>query len=238
MAGGGAETTGNGGAAPPRATVLIVEDEPAIGNVVATILEDEGYAATLLSQATSEAIRTAVGRLEPDCILLDSTGANARGDFALSWVEAVWAHARRRPVPVVMFTASQEAIREAEAAETERGRSIHAVLAKPFDLDALLDTVARAVGSVRSFDRSVRAEEARTAAMVAQLEAAGATDVRSSSRREWANFYAGTALSIIYWSQRDGVYYVLRQPEDAGAVRPVGRSHDLDAAIALAMAAP
>lgn len=69
---------------------------------------------------------------------------------------------------------------------------------------------------------------------MAQLEAAGALDVRSFTRREWVNFYAHGALTVLYWSERDGVYYALRQPQDTGALQTVGSFHDVDVAVALA----
>jgi len=202
-----------------RGSVLVVEDDPVVGDVVLTLLLDEGYAVALLGVAllgvpSPDAIRAAVGRLEPDCILLDGTGSGSK--YGKSWAHAAWAHARHRPVPVVMFTGDPAALAEAEARESARSAAIYAVAARPFDIDDLLDTVACAVGSVLRFDRSAAAEMGRTAALVARLSAAGATDVRSSTRREWMNFYAGDALTVLYWSQRDGAYYVLRQPQEMG----------------------
>ena len=40
----------------------------------------------------------------------------------------------------------------------------------------------------------------------------------------------------MYWSPRDGVYYVLREPAAGGAMRQIGRFHDLAAAVVLATA--
>ena len=40
-----------------------------------------------------DAVRTAMGRLEPDCLLLDSRGPADYGD---SWLDAASAHARER----------------------------------------------------------------------------------------------------------------------------------------------
>ena len=91
--------------------------------------------------------------MEPDCLLLDSRGPT---DYGASWRDAAWAHARARAVPVVMFTASAAAVREAEAGESARSRAagLFAVVAKPFDLDALLAAVAGAVGSAAPFNHS------------------------------------------------------------------------------------
>ena len=215
--------------------MLVVDDDPVLADLVRAALTDEGYAVAVLTTLRSDAIRTAVGRLEPDCLLLDSRGPTDYGD---SWRDAAWAHARDRAVPVVMFTASLAAQQEAQAGASARSRAagLFAVLGKPFDLDALLATVARAVGSVAPFDRAGRADTRRTAALAAALAAAGAQDVVTGTRREWATFTIGDALGLVYWSQRDGVYYVLREPAAGGPIHQIGRFHDLEAAVVLATA--
>ena len=57
----------------------------------------------------------------------------------------------------------------------------------------------RATGSVHPFDHTEGAERERTAGLVAQRAAAGATDIHPWTRREWANFYAGASprLTVI-----------------------------------------
>ena len=137
-----------------------------------------------------------------------------------------------------MFTASLAAIREAEAEASARSRAagLFAVVGKPFDLDDLLTTVERAVGSVAPFDRAGGADARRTAALAAALAAAGAQDVVTGTRREWATFTVDDEFGLVYWSQRDGVYYVLREPATGGPIRQIGRFHDLDTAVALATA--
>ena len=221
--------------APGRRTVLVIDDDPVVAGLVQDLLTDESYAVAVLTTLSSDAIRTAVGRLEPDCLLLDSRGPTDYGD---SWLDAAWAHARDRAVPVIMFTASLAAIREAEAAASARSRAagLFAVVGKPFDLDELLATVERAVGSVAPFDRARGADTRRTAALAAALAAAGAQDVVTGTRREWATFTVGDELGLVYWSQRDGVYDVLREPATGGPIRQIGRFHELDTAVALATA--
>ena len=229
-------TAGPPAASPQgRQTVLVVDDDLVLADLVRAALADEGYAVSVLTTLRSDAIRTAVGRLEPDCLLLDSRSPTDYGD---SWLDAAWAHARDRAVPVIMFTASLAAIREAEAGASARSRAagLFAVLGKPFDLDELLATVARAVGSVAPVDRAGGADAWRTAALAAALAAAGARDVVIGTRREWATFTRGDELGLVYWSPRDGVYYVLREPAAGGPMRQIGRFHDLAAAVALATA--
>jgi CheY-like chemotaxis protein len=55
-----------------------------------------------------------------------------------------------------MFTADQQATREVSQATSARSQmaGFHAVLAKPFDVDELVDTVARAIGYGVPFDPS------------------------------------------------------------------------------------
>jgi CheY-like chemotaxis protein len=215
--------------------VLIVEDDETVSEFVRAVLTDEGYTVSTLNAVAPEAVRVAVNQLEPDCVLLDSTTV---GEYGASWETAAWAHIRGRPVPVVMFTAHTPDSREAEEGTSNRSRlaAFAAVVPKPFDLDALIEAVAQAVGHVAPFMRSDAAETARTVTLRTKLEAAGARDIQTASRREWATFrWADGTLGQIYWWEREGVYYLLRYGK--GAPELVGRFYDLDAAINLAMLA-
>ena len=217
------------------AKVLVIDDDRDLDELLHAVLTDEGHTVSALSDFDSDAIRVAVGQLEPDCILLDGHGPR---EYGQSWVEAAWLHARSRSIPVIMFIAHWAAAREAEEGVSERSRAagFAAVMPKPFDLDRLVATVARVVGQGVPFDASAEAEAARTAALVEQLRAAGASEIHASTRRQWANFRNPRGAFIqLYWWQRDGVYYVVRHDESGGVLRRVGRFHDLDAAIALAM---
>jgi CheY-like chemotaxis protein len=219
-----------------RAKVLLVEDDAAIAELVRSVLADEGFAVSVLPGVRSDALRAAINRLEPDCILLD--GESSMAGYGTSWTDAAWARRRGRPIPVVMFTAFGEAGREAEEGESQRSRAAHfaAVLHKPFDLDELVATVRRCVGLVAPFDASPAAETARSRALEEKLRAAGAADVRAAARRESALFRAPDGgLVQLSWSEREGAYRVLRYDEASAAARFVGVFHDLDAAIALAM---
>jgi hypothetical protein len=147
-------------------------------------------------------------------------------------------HARGRRVPVVMFTVEGQALQEAREATTSRSQAaaFAAILSKPFDVDELVDSVAQAVGQRIPFDLSLQAESLRTNQLREKLEAAGAREIHTSTRREWANFRTqdGTLVQM-YWWQRDGVYYVMRHAESGGRIEQVGRFYDMDAAVALAV---
>jgi len=219
-----------------RRRVLVVDDDQGLREVVTATLTDEGYQVTSLDHVNDDAIRAAIGRFEPDCILLD--GAQAI-EFAESWSTAADVRHRQRAVPTVMFTAHASDAAEAVAGTSHRAieAGFAGVIRKPFSLDELLGSIERAVGMIEPFNRSQRVEEARTADLVSRLVAAGATDVRPSTRREWANFRnpAGTDMQL-YWSQSTGAYLVARYSAARARLEVIGRFYDLSAAIDAATA--
>jgi CheY-like chemotaxis protein len=217
-----------------RRRVLCVDDDRDVAEVVQAVLVDEGYEVTCLYDISDDALPRVIGQFEPDCVLLDGTQATEYGG---SWDAAKWLHLRRRRVPVVMLSAHT-----ADAAEAREGTSrramaadFAAVVVKPFHIDELLTAVATAVGRSEPFGRTAAAEAERTRQLVADLEAAGATDVQPSSRREWATFRDpdGTVMQL-YWWQARGVYQVGRY-DDEGRMWMVGQFVDRQTAIDLAL---
>ncbi len=227
--------------APEPATetprVLLVDNDPGIRDLVHAVLTDEGYEVHALAETDHEAIAAAVGRIEPDCILLD--GAHGPG-FGDSWGSAAYLATRARAVPTVMFTAHTRAVHEAREGTTERARAARfaAVVPKPFLVDELVAAVESASGRSQPFDRSELGEHRRTAELVEELQAAGATDIRTGDRREWATFMPRDASRIhqLYWWQRKGVYMVGRNDDEA-RLELIGQYFERDAAIAAAMEA-
>lgn len=215
--------------------VVIADNDANVSEVVKAILTDEGYAVSTLEQTDHASIAAAVGKLEPDCILLDGA---AESGFGGSWTEAAYLASRTRPVPAIMFTAHADAVQEAreEASERATAARFAAVVAKPFDLDELLDAVAYAAGKSERWDRSDAADGDRTARLAAELEAAGALDIRTSNRREWATFTSPTDARIyqLYWWQQLGRYVVGRYDPDA-RLEIVGQFFERHAAIAAAL---
>jgi CheY-like chemotaxis protein len=126
-----------------RGSVLVVEDDPNLATLVAEVLGDEGFVVSLLDPR-SGAIRAEVACLEPDVVLLDGPGGTGYGS---SWTDAVWLHEREHPIPVIMFTGHAGDLAEARCGASERSQraAFAGLLAKPFELEALVELVARAV---------------------------------------------------------------------------------------------
>ena len=215
--------------------VLVVDNDADISELVTAVLSDEGYAVTTLHDTDHQSVAAAVGQLEPDCILLDSAEGPT---FGGSWDAAAYLSRRERAVPTVMFTAHVQAVAEARDHTSERAvdADFAGIVSKPFVLDDLLDAVERAAGRSKRFDRSEDADRARTSALVEQLRDAGATDIRTSERREWATFVSphDDRIYQIYWWQRKGVYMVGRYDDDA-RLELVGQFFERIAAIGAAL---
>ncbi|MBA2449972.1 MAG: response regulator [Chloroflexi bacterium] len=111
--------------------ILVVDDDEGIGEFVGLALSDEGYeVATALHGAVALEV---IGRQAPDVILLDMRMPIMDGwEFARRYRERPGPHA-----PIVVMTAARDAATRASEIEAD------GVLAKPFDLDALLEIVAR-----------------------------------------------------------------------------------------------
>lgn len=110
--------------------ILVVDDDPALRGIVADLLEVEGHRVERAGNG-QEALE-AVERRLPSLVLLDMRMPTVDGRaFVQSLAE------RGIEVPIIVMTAAQDA----RAWATEIGAAD--VLAKPFDVDNLLQTVAR-----------------------------------------------------------------------------------------------
>ncbi len=111
--------------------VLVVDDDPGIRDVLLMALSDEGYD-VLVAPNGQVALRFAAEQ-PPDVILLDYAMPVCDGPtFAAAYRGQPPPHA-----PIVLVTASHEAQRRAQEVRADD------YLGKPFDLDHLLDLVAR-----------------------------------------------------------------------------------------------
>jgi CheY-like chemotaxis protein len=108
--------------------VLVVDDDPLIREVVAEMLDLEGYAVE--TAANGQEALAAVRRSEPRVVLLDM-----RMPVLDGWGFAQAIHQRGQQLPIVVMTAAHDAARWARDVGAQR------VLPKPFELADLLSAV-------------------------------------------------------------------------------------------------
>ena len=224
-------------AAGERRRVLIVDNDRDLSEILRAVLQDEGYDVAVLIDLSPDAIAAMVGIHEPDAVLLD--GDSEWAGYGSSWAQAAQLSRRGRKVPVIMFTAHAGDVAEARLAESDRSRDAKfaGIIAKPFDVDELLETVARAVGTAEVFNRSAAADAARSAELAADLERVGALDVRPSGRREWVTFRspAGRVMQV-YWWQTGGSYLVGRYDPDGKRMENIALTYSRPAAVEICAA--
>jgi two-component system response regulator TctD len=112
-----------------RASILIVDDDAPIRQLLELVLGTEGYSVTLAADGT-EALRR-IGQVAPGLILLDDAMPGLSGAAVLRALRA-----RGWATPVLLLSASDDAVAVAATCGAT------ACLAKPFDLDELLAAVA------------------------------------------------------------------------------------------------
>ena len=119
----------------PGGRILVVEDETVIRELIAQVLQEEGYQ---IEQAANGAEALAkLKNFHPDAIVLDLMMPVMDGwAFANAW----HALATGEAIPILIMSASPNLPRSAEQL---RPYGVRAAIAKPFDLDVLLVAVAR-----------------------------------------------------------------------------------------------
>jgi CheY-like chemotaxis protein len=118
------------------ATVLVVDDEFGIVDVLETILTDEGYRVLTACNGKQGLVR--LSEEKPGVILLDFMMPILGGGDMLRAMAAEPAYQR---IPVIMMSSLSE------AAVAKRCRGYAAFLHKPFRATAVLSTVARVLGA-------------------------------------------------------------------------------------------
>ncbi len=124
-----------------EAYVLVVDDDPAIRGLVADALRAEGYSVDLAAHGR-EALEAMRAR-RPSTVVLDLMMPVMDG---FSFLEACQNEQLCDNVPIVVISAVFEALERIQAAP------IQAYMAKPFDLDDLIQTVALHAGRNGSHD--------------------------------------------------------------------------------------
>jgi len=118
------------------ATVLVVDDEFGIVDVLETILTDEGY--RVLTACNGKQGLARLSEEKPEVILLDFMMPILGGGDMLRAMAAEPAYQR---IPVIMMSSLRE------EAVAKRCKGYAAFLHKPFRATALLSAVARVLGA-------------------------------------------------------------------------------------------
>jgi CheY-like chemotaxis protein len=119
---------------PPRLHILATEDDVYLRELLAEVLEGEGYRVTFVAGQDV----TTVAADPPDLLLLD--GRIGTADTGWAFLERLKADPRTAPIPVLVLTGESGAA----AAHGTRLAALDTVLiAKPFELAELLDRVRR-----------------------------------------------------------------------------------------------
>lgn len=114
------------------AKIMVVDDEWAIRGLIVAVLEDEGYRAVGVSSGTRALRLLPIER--PDLVLIDIMMPEMDGRDTVRHMRA---DRRLASIPIVMMSAAYTA--------GQVPADIRAFLAKPFDLDLLLETVGAAL---------------------------------------------------------------------------------------------
>ena len=124
-------------------TVLVVEDDPGLSEVVGSVLTLAGYRPIAI--ADHGLIGASLDRWLPSCVILDgelrSTGESR------TWDDAAAIRRAHPTVPVVMFSADSAALAEGRTGRSRRSRAagFAGFVGKPFVVEEFLATVKQAV---------------------------------------------------------------------------------------------
>jgi nitrogen regulation protein NR(I) len=126
------------------ATILLVEDDPGAAESLQRVLEDEGY--TVIAARTGEQGLTLAGKERCDVVLTDLKLPSLNG---LELVKRL--HAVKPRLPIILMTA--HGTTEVAIEATRHGA--YDYLLKPFEMPALLETIAKALASSRLTTQAV-----------------------------------------------------------------------------------
>ena len=117
-------------------TVLLVEDEPDIRDVVTELLLAEGYHVAATGNVEDASVQVTLAM--PDTVILDG---RLPGMSGWEWLDLLRSDARTARLPVLLLTAALDDLKR-----TPRPSDVcTAYLAKPFDLDELLAALEKVI---------------------------------------------------------------------------------------------
>jgi two-component system, chemotaxis family, chemotaxis protein CheY len=122
-----------------RAHVLVVEDDPALRELLRTALDRHGYVVATAEHGLDALVQIDAARPKPHLLLVDIMLPELDG---LSLVRALKTRAETRNIPVMFITAKTDSKTIAEGISA----GARYYVTKPFVLEDLLAKVKRAIG--------------------------------------------------------------------------------------------
>lgn len=114
--------------------ILVIDDDLAIGDLIRDVLREEGHEIVFV-----EHLESAAPDLAPDLVITDLVGVHGY-DTDVARAVLIRVHERYPDAPIIVCTGHEQALRES----AQLGAA--AVVRKPFTLEALVKTVAKATG--------------------------------------------------------------------------------------------
>jgi signal transduction histidine kinase len=124
-------------------TVLLVEDDTTLAEVVGSVLTLAGYRAVVIAEHAL--IPYAIASARPGCVIMD--GELSASGLNRSWADAAAIRRVYPEIPVLMMTADSAALAEAQARHSRRSRAagFAGFISKPFGVEAFLSTLSTAL---------------------------------------------------------------------------------------------
>lgn len=124
----------------PGSQILVIDDDPDIGNIIRMTLEYKGFATSILESATN--CETYLRNNNISLIIMDLL---ISGNYGVDICRALKADAALSAIPVIMMSAHPDAQRLSFEAGADD------FIAKPFDMAAVLDKVKTHLANRISF---------------------------------------------------------------------------------------
>jgi len=157
------------------ARVLIVDDDPAVAEFLATVASGRGYESHVVNQ--SARAEEAVERLDPAVIVLDLVMPNLDGIQVLKRLATRPCHASI----ILMSGANSRALNAASHLAEAHGLRIRAVLKKPIEIE----TFEKALGPAPTASATINEQELRAALDTGQITAAFQPKVSLKGAQPW-----------------------------------------------------
>lgn len=124
------------------ATILVIDDEPAIVDILRAILEEEGY--KVITAVNGRQGLDLIADVRPDAVICDVMMPLLDGR---ALCRALKNDPDLHDVPVVLMSAVQDLLRKTDC-------KFAAYIHKPFDLDTVLNTVVAVLEAATDVDRA------------------------------------------------------------------------------------